>query len=119
MGFFRFVFVNLPDSLALYLQTSPGDEEVRRRPYEMGHKDESLFDDLIDPEISSHPNLYSRTFLTPELYEDASEDDRAEEIRRHWTEFTQDDLPRIQAALKEERWIWEYDASDEGLFSGD
>lgn len=107
MGFIRFVFVNLPNNLTLYLQTSPGDEGVRRKLYEMGQKNEALFNDLIDPETSSHPNLYHRTFLTPEFYEDASDSAREEEIRRHWAGFLKEDLPRIDAALKEEKWIWE------------
>jgi hypothetical protein len=83
MGFFRFVFHSYPDRLDLFLETSPGDEGIRRRLYEMGYKDESLFNYLEDSETSGHPKLYNRTFLTPELYEDASEDDREEEIRRH------------------------------------
>jgi len=109
MGFVRFVFVNHPDSLVLCLQTSPGDKGIRRRFYEMGHKDESLFNDLVDPQTSNHPNLYYRTFLTPEFYEDTSDTDREEEISRQWSEFVEDDLPRIRAALSEEEWIWESD----------
>lgn len=107
MGFVRFVFVNHPDSLALYLRTSLGDEEIRRRFYEMGHKDEALFNDLADPQISSYPNLYHRTFLRSEFYEDVSDTDCEEEFRRHWSEFIEVDLPRIRAALAEEEWIWE------------
>ncbi len=105
-GFFRFVFHNQPDRLFLILQTSPGDEVVRRRLFEMGQKDESLFNNLVAPDTSEYPNLYRRTFLTPEFYKGASDSEREEEILRQWGEFLEKDLPRIEAALKKETWIW-------------
>ncbi len=110
-GFLRFVFHNdsvwLPEALVLFLETSLGDEATRRRLYEMGQKDESLFNDLGDPHKSNNPKLYRRTFLTPELFTDGSDQEREQEIRRQWAEFLDEDLPRLQAALKEEAWIWE------------
>jgi hypothetical protein len=114
-GFFRFVFHSRPDRLDLFLETSPGDEEVRRRLYEMGQKDESLFNYLEDPETDSYPKLYRRTFLTTRFSEDATDTDREEEIHRHWAEFLGEDLPRIEAALKKERWIWESDEPPDQL----
>ena len=107
LGFIRFLFVSDPDRLTLYLQVTPGDQGVRRKLYETGHKDELLFNDLIDPETNDYPNLYHRIFLGPGFYKDASESDREEEIRRHWSGFVEDDLPRIRAALSKEEWIWE------------
>ena len=107
LGFIRFLFVSDPDSLTLYLQVTPGDEEVRRRLYEMGHKDESLFNDLVDPETNNYPNLYHRTFLGPEFYEEASDSEREQEIRKQWSEFIENDLPRMQAIMKQETWIRE------------
>ncbi len=69
---------------------------------------ESPFNDFMEkPGSRLNPKLYRRTFLTGRLYEEASEGDREEEIRRVWTEFLDGDLPQIDAALKEERWIWE------------
>ena len=107
-GFFRFVFHNNSDELALFLESSPGDEEVRQRLFEMGQKDESLFDDLEDPATGNYPKLYRKTFLTPEFYyEDVTDSKREEEIHRNWTEFLKEDLPRIDAALKQESWIWQ------------
>jgi hypothetical protein len=79
----------------------------------MGRRDESLFNHLVDPGSNRHPKLYRRTFLTPEFYEEATDDDREKEIRRHWAEFLREDLPRMDAALKEERWIWEPVEPDE------
>jgi len=43
------------------------------------------------------------------MYENSDQADREKEIRKHWIEFLENDLPRIDAALKNERWIWETD----------
>lgn len=113
-GFLRFVFQNnQPDRLDLVLETSRGDEKIRRKLYEMGQKDESLFNDLEDPETDEKPKLYRRTFVTPEFYKDASDTARVQELRRQWDEFLDKDLPRIETALKEETWIWESVQPDE------
>ncbi len=43
-GFFRFVFHNnRSDGLTLFLETTPGDEEIRRRLFNMGQRDDSTF----------------------------------------------------------------------------
>ncbi len=106
-GFFRFVFHNSPDGVDLYLETSPGNEATRRGLFEMGKKDEALFNSLVDPDTDEWPSLYHRTFLTPELSEDGTDHEREDEIRRQWGAFLIEDLPRIRAAIKKETWIWE------------
>jgi hypothetical protein len=106
-GFIRFVFINKPDSLTLILQLTPGDEGIRRRLYEMGHRDELLFNKIVDPETDSYPTLYHRTFLSPDFSEKSSERQREQEVRRHWNEFLDKDLPRVEEALRKETWIWE------------
>ncbi len=59
--------------------------------------------------------IYSRSFLDEGDYgPDVSEAERTEKIRRKWAEFLKEDLHRIDAALKEETWIWESVATDEG-----
>lgn len=105
-GFFRFVFHNNPDKLHLFLETSPGNERTRRMLFEMGRKDEKLFNHLVDPDTNRHPKFYRRTFLTPQHYEDASDSEREQEIRTQWAKFLEDDLPQIETALKREAWIW-------------
>ncbi|CAN5793358.1 hypothetical protein BH23ACT11_BH23ACT11_27430 [soil metagenome] len=73
----------------------------------MGQKDESLFNHLEDPKSVGYPKLYRRTFLTPEFYEEeVSDSDRGAEIRKNWADFLENDLLRIDAALKQESWIW-------------
>ena len=112
-GFFRFVFHNLPDELTLFLETSLGGEVTRRKLYEMALKHESLFESPVDPDTSKYPKLYHRTFLAPVFYEEATDSEREEEIRKHWTEFLEEDLPQIDAALRNERWMWpQYSETD-------
>ena len=57
--------------------------------------------------LIDYPKLFKRIFLTPEHYEECSDSEREQEIRRQWGEFLEKDLPRIEAALKKETWIWE------------
>ncbi len=104
-GFFRFVFHNKPDAIDLYLEMSPGDEATRRRLFEMGQKNKTLFNRLVDPNIDKWPKLYRHTFLTPPPSEDV--DEREQQIRNQWATFLDEDLPRIRVAVKEEAWIWE------------
>ncbi len=73
----------------------------------MGQKDEALFNYLEDPASKSHPILYLRTFLTPGLIQEATHEEREAEVRDNWADFLENDLPRIDAALKQEHWIWE------------
>lgn len=106
-GFLRFVFHNNPNRLDLLLETSPGHQGTRRRLFEMGQKDEKLFNALVDPGTNDYPKLYRRIFLTPEQYDEASNGEREREIRRQWAAFLEEDLPRIERAVKGETWIWE------------
>jgi len=110
--FFRFVFHIHSNQLTLYLETSPGDEKTRQRLYEMGRKDESLFNRLEHPDTSAYPKLYSRVFLTPEAFEAAGDGEWEDEIRRQWNGFLEEDMPRIEAAVRRETWIWESTEND-------
>ncbi len=113
-GFLRFVFHNHSGELVLFLGTSLGKEGARRRLFDMGRRDESLFNHLVeDPGRGRNPKLYRRTFLTQESFEDLSDHGREQEIRRQWGEFREKDLPRIKEALEKETWIWESVETDE------
>lgn len=105
-----FEFFNKPRDLQLNLMVGPGnDEDVRQGLFGMA---------AANPEVLSRPRrpegdwgvIYNRHFLDERLYgPDVSEAERTEVIRARWAEFLNEDLPRIDAALKEERWIWESD----------
>ena len=112
-GILRFVFHNDPDGLDLFLETSPGDEATRRRLYEMGLNNRSVFNRVEDPDTDGWPKLYHRAFLSPGFPEDALDSEREQEIRRQWNRFLDNDLPQIEEALRREAWIWEYTDPDE------
>ncbi len=101
-----FDFWNYPGSLDLKLYVGPGPEETRQRLLDVARAHPDAF------RVTGNPNsrwtaILSRTFLNQKMYEDADPVDRDEEIRRRWSLFLEEDLPRIDAAFKEERWIWE------------
>ena len=99
----RFVFHNKPRSLDLQLALGPGPDETRQRILAMARANPDIF------VIQRHPPkwyyLYTRVFLNRGGYEELNQEEREEEIRRHWDEFLDNDLPRIEAALRREAWI--------------
>jgi len=102
-----FEFWNDPDKLQLKLMVGPGEEETRRKLFEMVRANPGLFQSPRSTDVK-HGRIFSRRFLGRRMYEEGvSDDEREGEIRRRWAEFLDEDLPRIEAALKEERWIWE------------
>ncbi len=104
-----FQFWNEPNVLNLNLWVGPGPEQVRQRLLETIRANApDIFMMPSNTEGNPHPLLiYHRPILGREVYDKLTREQREQEIRRHWTEFIQDDLPRIQAALRKERWIWE------------
>ena len=107
-----FDFWNPPGSLSLTLYIGPGPKETRRQLLDMARAHPDVF------RVTGKPNsnwtaILSRPFLNREMYEYVDPVDRDKEIHKRWAEFLDDDLPRIDAALKGERWIWEPDEPDE------
>lgn len=106
-----FVFHNERDSLYLELSVGPGPEKVRKKLFEMAanHEVFAAPRNRSDKAIRarSWPKIFTRHFLKHEAYEKLNQEEREQEIRGRWAEFLQADLPRIDAALKEEPWIWE------------
>lgn len=101
-----FEFWNHPDRLDLKLILGPGADEVRRKLLDMVRNNGHVFD-FPRNYVASFYEVWSRTLLNRSMYEDTNQEEREQEIRRQWTKFLDEDLPRIQAALKEEAWIWE------------
>jgi len=99
---------NYPDSLEIKLFVGPGDEDTRQRLFEIVRRNPEVFRGASKLG-SKWSNVFSRLWLKKEMYENSDQADREKEIRKHWIEFLENDLPRIDAALKNERWIWETD----------
>jgi hypothetical protein len=107
-GSLNFVFHNSPEELSLLIEVGWADEELRRKLFEMAGQDASLFNHLLEhPAKGTNPKLYRRPFLAPDSYKEGSDGDRAEEVRRQWGEFLDQDLPRLEEAVRKETWIWE------------
>ena len=52
-------------------------------------------------------SIFERPLLKQEAYKDLDDEQREQEIRRQWSKFLDKDLPRIEAALKKDTWLWE------------
>ncbi|CAN5607931.1 hypothetical protein BH24ACT21_BH24ACT21_12250 [soil metagenome] len=76
-------------------------------------QDDKIFQNAQPPNDKSGTKIYSKNFLTPEFCENATDNERDTEIHRCWTEFLEEDLPRIDAALKQESWIWQESGDSE------
>ena len=100
-----FEFWNGADRLELKLILGPGPDDVRQKLLAMAQTNPSVFGTPRNY-VASHYDILSRTLLEKSMYEEATDSDREKEVRRRWAEFLDEDLPRIDAALKEERWIW-------------
>ncbi len=97
---------NDSDSLSLHLYLGPGPQEIRLRVLDMARVNPEVF--VVPRSLSSKwLPIFSRHLLREEAYADLDEKERNEEIRRRWNQFIEEDLPRIEAALKKETWIWD------------
>ncbi len=112
-----FQFWNAPNVLNLDLWVGAGPEEIRQKLLEMIRLNAP--DTFMKPPDSGalvyrHPILiYRHPILKPETYNELDRKQREEEIRGHWNAFLDRDLPRIEAALRAQEWIWEsFEESD-------
>jgi hypothetical protein len=99
--------------LNLHLFMGPGPEETRQKLLKMVRSNEpNVF--VLPRAIGTWIPIYHRPILLPEVYDKLTREQREQEIRRHWEEFLDNDLPRIEEALRREAWIWEpVDTDDE------
>lgn len=101
-----FVFDRKSDRLKLNLIISPGPLETRQRLLDMAHAKQPPFKP-VHRELNNYWNtIYGRMFLTTQAYESFSDAEVHAEIRKHWKDFLERDLPQIQAAMRSEAWIW-------------
>lgn len=107
---------NDTDSLSLHLYMGPGPETIRQGLLRMVRAHPEVFNEPHNvnakwlPIFSRHllPQwAYEDLYLRQWAYEDLYEEEREREIRKQWAAFLDNDLPTINAILKEETWIWE------------
>jgi len=98
------------DNRTLGLVVGPGPDETRQKLFSMARAHPGTFDDPWKA-VGAWYVIYSNEFLNREMYEEASASDREEEIRRKWSEFVQDDLPRINDEIRQTGWIWGQDGT--------
>jgi len=107
-----FEFWHYPDGCWLLLLIGPGSEGTRQRLYTMVRSNTEVFE--LPPNLgNAWSGVFTHAFLEEELLEAATDKDREKEIHRHWEQFLREDLPRIDAALKREPWVWESVERDE------
>jgi hypothetical protein len=99
-----FEFWYYPSGLWLMLFVGPGPDETRQRLVDMVTTHPDIF--KVTGSWGKWSAIYTRTFLEEEMHEDAKV--RDEKIRRRWSEFLEHDLPRIDAVIKREGWIWQH-----------
>jgi len=108
---FQFEFWNYPESLELKLFIGPGVEEVRQQLFQMVRSNREVFASQQD--LGGRWSVaYNLQLLEEPLYSEATDAEREAEIRNNWDDFLEHDLPRIDAAFKQERWIWESSDGD-------
>lgn len=100
-----FEFWHYDDGLWLLLIIGPGSEEARQKLFGMSRSAPDTFE--VPESLGKWTTIFSRTFFENNLYEEAADDEREQEIRRRWAEFLHTDLPQITAALNQESWIWQ------------
>ncbi len=103
---FLFEFWNFPRSLELKLFIGPGSKKVRQGLFQMVRNNSETF--ASQQGLGGQWSVaYNLRLLEEPLYSEATDAEREAEIRKNWADFLENDLPRIDAALKQERWIWE------------
>jgi len=97
-----FEFTNWPEGLVLRLVIGPGPSFTRQGLFEMAKAHSSPFR-LGSKSLGQKWNsIYARAFLTSKNYEDATDEQLADEISKHWCGFLAHDLPAILGAVRQQ-----------------
>ncbi len=102
-----FEFDTWNDTLPLRLHIGAGPQELREKLLDLAiaHQPPFFVEKAQSPGLE-WINILERKFLTADFYEQASTDELAEKIVQNWTEFIKNDLPKLDAVLKKQEWIW-------------
>lgn len=107
------IYSDFSGQLEVWLELGPGDTATRNRLLDMARRNPSAFAQAPD-KTESYITLFERPLLRNELLAELPGEGREREIRRRWAAFLEEDLPRIEAALESETWIWESAGAAEG-----
>lgn len=102
-----FEFTNSPNNLKLRLYLGPGPVEIRQKLFDMARAHQPLFRLSSQTLYPKWHSIYDKAFLKAKDYEDANREQLEKQIRKQWTEFMSNDLPRIVEVVRAEQWIWE------------
>ncbi|CAA9393081.1 MAG: hypothetical protein AVDCRST_MAG93-9830 [uncultured Chloroflexia bacterium] len=93
-----------PDSLEVWLEVGPGDPTTRSRLLDAARKN-SMSVEMVDG-TEDNWFLYKRSMLTSKSFDSLSDEERDAEVCKQWASFLEDDVPRIEDALRRVQWIW-------------
>jgi hypothetical protein len=100
-----FQFDNGKESLKINLYIGPGPQQTCQKLFDMAKQ--LPFSIGRRALTNKWGRIYQRPFLTPQSYEDTSDDELEMEIRKHWAAFLENDLPKLGAVIKAQEWIWQ------------
>lgn len=98
-----FEFMNSPNRLKLGLHIGPGPEDIRQKLFDMAQTHAPLFKTQSKSLNRQFNVIFGKSFLMPKDYEDTNIERISKEIRKHWSEFLSNDLPRILEAVRQQR----------------
>jgi len=102
-----FEFFNGEDRLRLTLIIGPGPDETRQRLFDMAFRHAPPFRRSSKTLTPMYSTIFNRSFLTPTAYQEKNIDELKEELDRQWKNFLEHDLPKLDAVLQRETWLWD------------
>ena len=108
-----FEFRNSPDSLKLSLIIGPGDNQIRKKIYELVLTNNNLFTTRRRQLTPSYLTIFQYIFLTKKDFQKFSTiNEVAPEIRRKWEIFNVNHFQNILSFIEQQDWIWDSDNVD-------
>ncbi len=101
-----FETVNDPKFLDVKLLVGPGEASIRKGFFQAAKSNGEPFN-VARKLAKKHNTIYSRRLASQPLLEESEFEGIEQEIRKNWADFLENDLPQIDAALKQESWIWQ------------
>jgi hypothetical protein len=103
-----FEFNNRPDGISMNLYIGPGPEGIRQKLLDMALRKGRPFKPRGKVLHRKWNSLFSSRFvsLRSQSQEEHDEEEIKQEIKKRWEMFLEEDLPKIDEAVKAESWIW-------------